>query len=312
MRENFFANKIDRSLEKKRHKGETYLRKSEEIIKEKSPAERINEEDFKDVYGEEEIKVDLEKISRMEEKHKDNQESNEFGKRYADVLETVITDAGEKNNWFGPDIKINRASKFDDYFNGTDLIFELGSPDNLLAVDLTYSKGWGEVSQKIRNVKETIDSEKLIDIKYFQSKTDNKKENKNKIPKVVVALSFEELTKIARLWSAESAPISEKAKEAHRKMLDESSVQVEILQQVISQLEVFINYSEQNNKEELVEKFSKILEKFKELSHSEKAEKINKKLIAKGLISENEDYKLGRTRELDSHLEREFFLGKAA
>lgn len=273
--EDYMHKNIDKAFKKERHKREDILKSSEKIIKNNDNFGSIKEDDFRDIYGDDEVDKDLEEVKNRKDKWEEEEnQDEEFSRRYSDVLETVLADLSNGEDWLGSDIKVSKASEFDDQINETDLIFELGGSDNVLGVQLTFAEMYGKVEDKVESVVEEVEKGSLSEIKYFESKfEEDKKEHLEKIPRVVVAVSFEDVTKLVQFW----AGYFEDGIESFKEALNNSPMQADILLQITEGLEAMTRLSRLEDKNDLVDIFSKRLDKIEKILDKEKFEELKTK-----------------------------------
>jgi hypothetical protein len=224
---------------------------------------KINMNDFGELYGEEKVKGDISRVSRIKEKFlKTNTPEEIEAKKMAIIFESVFNEHAELSNWLGENALIVPASEFDDIVNGVDMIAEFSeeerNPHHLgLGIDVTYGIF---LKKKLEKIKEKIDSGKLSEIKYFHSDSMGFTGKLSQVPRVVVSIKKETLKELVEL------------KETRKnKELANHFVQFQILEEVMKQLEVFKIYAERIGKNEIVKKLevtrgiiSKIYEEKKE------------------------------------------------
>lgn len=179
-----FDAKIDRSLQRDE------IDKNSEIILKNSTKKRIQENDFRDIFGAEDVAADKKLVARLEEKFHEQiehlspqeRENIKYGEKLGRVLEIIIAEEGEKYGWFGPDALTQPTSRYDDTVNNADLIVEFGSsfpptkneaPRRVaLSVDASRNQDFTVISQKFqRNIdKLTHQNGKTTpEIKYYES-----------------------------------------------------------------------------------------------------------------------------------------------
>ncbi|MEK7553130.1 MAG: hypothetical protein AAB504_00340, partial [Patescibacteria group bacterium] len=85
----------------------------------------IRPEDFIDLYGTKNVEEDIKYVKKMEEKFKqeDSPEKQEL-KKIASVLEAIIYEQAEVNDWLGSEATTIKSSRYDDIKNGVDSIVE--------------------------------------------------------------------------------------------------------------------------------------------------------------------------------------------
>lgn len=200
----------------------------------------INIEEFKDLYGEREIEKDLAYIASMEKLFQEQETTEDKEKKkIATIFEAIFYEQAEQNNWLGENVVIIKTSKFDDYKNKADGIVESReSPQNpfkkasylALAVDVKF--GSGDVSYKLKRIKDDIENGKLTQIKYFISEYMDIRGEIRNIPRVVVSASFPTVKELSEFW------INRKNKD-----LQTHFIQFQILQEMLYQLKTFERYA---------------------------------------------------------------------
>ncbi|MDD5606332.1 MAG: hypothetical protein PHN37_00470 [Candidatus Pacebacteria bacterium] len=144
---------------------------------------RIQEREFNDVFSEQEVKKDQEKVKELENKFSNNKDG--------ELLEVIKTLTFNKF-WFNHNLVSLRTSKFDDYCNGVDeIIFDLKTKQPLAAVDKTTNP-----LKKIEKIKEKIIQGSRI--KYgFILKENIEKQSLKDLPTFIISLTPEELIDLA-------------------------------------------------------------------------------------------------------------------
>lgn len=236
------VNNVNAVLDKAHKKAEGMFMSSE-----------IKIEDFKDLYGEREIEKDLTYIASMEKlfKEKETAEEKEI-KKIATVFEALFYEQAEQNNWLGENIVIIKTSSFDDIKNGADGIVESQeSPQSpfkkasylALAVDVKF--GSGDISYKLKRIKDDIENGRLTQIKYFVSEyMDMRGELKN-VPRVIVSASFPTVKELSELWI-----------NRNNKALQKHFIQFQIIDEMLYQLKMFEKYALSIGQKEIAEKYS--------------------------------------------------------
>lgn len=182
--------RLDSRLDRKRLQAETAA--NTELILKASRKPRIQEKNFEEVFGAEEVARDLAMLHRVEEKFKEQLEhlsrteadNVRQGEKLGHVLEVIISEAGEEYKWAGENAHFIRTSRFDDVINGVDLIIEFqpeeDRPDDAtphrvaLAVDATRNNDTSIIRQKVqRNIEKLmrVQGRRAPEVKYYQSPT---------------------------------------------------------------------------------------------------------------------------------------------
>ncbi len=201
---------------------------------------RIKEEDFSDVYSQEEIQKDLDYIKAKEDKNNNERDfDNSYKKEIANYLEGAIVDMINRGDWLGKNIKIVPASRHDDYRNGIDgvLITKKDEQEKYLGLgfDITFSSNPEILKAKLDRIKETIDQGYSPSLKYFRV-SENRKNKKFFVPKIIIGERLFSAEQLLMLWGGESNDKEEKLKN--------DPIQSKIILQSIFQLRYFSEYAE--------------------------------------------------------------------
>lgn len=195
------------------------------------------------------IAKDVEYVRQMEalftqEDKGDAQETRQLGL----ILEAIIHEQAELNNWLGEEVTTVKASRFDDIANGVDSIAEFNRDSGIsylaLAIDVTH----GDPSKKLEKIRHEINAERLSEIKYFASSDGTFQGSLKKVPRVIVGADRNTIIALAQLWT-----------ENKKTDLAKHSIQLQLLDEIILQLQTFIKYSEIKGKSNIVEIYRKQL-----------------------------------------------------
>lgn len=173
----------------------------------KSHEDRPDPYDFGDIYQKDEIRIDAQRVAakekliieNLEEKRAKNPketENEQTNAKLSDSMEILVANFGEMYDWFGGDAYTARTTKYDDYFNGVDLVLQFGAEDDPIAfsIDVTSDSDISAIDKKIDSCAEKAlsrDPEKR-QVKYFESPVDQDHQAiYNVIPLVV---GFENMT----------------------------------------------------------------------------------------------------------------------
>ena len=150
-----FENEVIRFTPKPIFKDEVFLdslKRKKEIIFMNRP----NEEDFIDIYGEEEILNDKKEISRIINTWKNSTEDELKAKEVSDAYEAMIADQIGKSEWFGKNCKSYPASIYDDIKNGIDVVSVFEDDEKLqylgLGTDVCFSSKKEELESKLDSI----------------------------------------------------------------------------------------------------------------------------------------------------------------
>ncbi len=210
----------------------------------------INPRDFIELYGKDNVERDLARA--------DNKEKgfvSEANKAYAEVLEGIMYDQIGRGDWFGKKASTIKSSKYDDLYNGCDLILELEDFAQTLShlslsIDVTF--GTMTEEKKFAAIKNNIDEDRLGKIKYFHSEHGGFRGELSKVPQVVIGVEKDLVIKLAGLWADETG-----LKTKSQAILKDHPVQRLILSELLLELNVFKNYAKNTGKKSLVPAFQK-------------------------------------------------------
>lgn len=200
---------------------------------------RPNELDFDDIYNEEEIENDLKEVVRLEKLWQDEMTFQEsYNNEVASLLEGVIVDQVESNNWLGEDTTMVPASRHDDVKNGVDgvAIFKENQKNKYLGlgVDVTFASNSEVLLKKMDSIKAIIRYGILSKLKYFRDlETGEHKELS--VPKIIIGARLSSAEKLVMLWGSKE--------EGKNKKLKEDPMQSKIILESLYQLKYFYEYA---------------------------------------------------------------------
>ena len=223
--------------------------------------DRINMDDFADLYDVAKDEEYVQKLEKIFEKENSPQEKE--NKKLATVLEAILHEQIEQNCYLGDDVKTVSTCKFDDIKNGVDQILEIGNEDKknaqhlAIAIDATFS---ADVYKKIKKIKEKIKSGKLAVIKYFKSDALHFRGEKGGIPEFVLGIDKKSLESVTQLWMN-----SENQKLYHHPL------HIMIFNEILKQAKYYQDYAEKIGQMEIAKKYNELYNIFSE-SKQEKEE----------------------------------------
>jgi len=249
---------IDRNREAKKREDSAHIFETSPIIRaayqkaHKVFAEdSIKPEEFEDIYGEDIIKRDKERVKELKTKFFEAGSA----KIAADILEAIILEQTELADWFGPNATTVKTNEFDDYVNGVDGVFEfnVNNPERpashmALAFDATFATKDGPIEKKMNRIRDEINRGQLATIKYFRSSDRRFHGKLSGVPRVIVGLEKDTIVELARLWVM-----------GEKKALAEHPAQRMILEQVKRQLQTFTEYAFNANRKDLERAFAEPL-----------------------------------------------------
>lgn len=159
--------------------------------------QKINEEDFVDIYGEEEIKKDKQRVEYIK-----NSKGFEKPTPEGIVLENLFCDLAEKYKWFGEGSRVVQLSEFDDKIASgahCDVVVEIPTQDEnvtRIGIDLTTAINPDTLSKKRTKCLDGIRSGKLFSVKYFKSEVNDYKGAIDDVPVFIAGINKESLNLI--------------------------------------------------------------------------------------------------------------------
>ncbi len=225
-------------------------------------AESIEPSQFEYLYGKEAIAVDEKYVEEKEREFKKsaNPEHERLAK-LATVFEAIVHDQVELNEWFGENVNTIKTSRFDDIRNGVDSVAEfregvVATSHLAFAIDVTFS---GDTEKKFERIREEIERGELARVKYFVSERTGFIGELRTVPRVVVGADVRTVKQLSELWL-----------ERDNKSLAKHPIQLQILEEISSQLEAFRNYAEKKGKDKLVLKYNDSIELIQKILEDKK------------------------------------------
>jgi len=248
----------ERSEKRKTLNNENYRHKVLKKAREATKIDRINPYNFINLYGQEAVAADLKWTRERQAYFQDhNSESEIWHKEVADILEAILHQQIEQNNYFGEHVWTIKTCDYDDYHNHIDSLLEIRHPERRfanysgLALDVTSASRLGALEKKIRRIFRCIQRGQLAKIKYFQSNFLNIRGEKSNIPLFVVGCDIHHTEELARLWDDGSEHI-----------LAQHPIQVALLDQITRQAKIYYDYAQRNNQTEVANQYQEILREF--------------------------------------------------
>ncbi len=197
---------------------------------------RPKEMDFIDIYPEAEILEDLEEIRKIEESF-DNNPEQKYKAELASLLEAVLADQIESNNWLGDNVEIVPASRYDDIKQGVDIVSIYRQEDEEeylgMAVDVAFANDKKNIISKLDNLKFSLKNAHIPKLKYFEDPQTGE-HRELLIPKVIIGTRQSSAEKLLRLWGGESKD--------RNKLLAGDTMQTKIILESLYQIDYFKNY----------------------------------------------------------------------
>lgn len=167
--------------------------------------DQIQVEDFVDVYGKKQIQEQAKEVERLRAIFDHRKESPEMAEvhQLGKILEAIVIEQIELNEWLGPNIDTQQTCEYDDYVNGIDFITEFNEDGALrhmgFAIDATHGKEQA-IRLKLEKIRSQLNKGELGEMTYFQTGDKSIQGKKRFIPKIVLALEKQHVIDIARLW----------------------------------------------------------------------------------------------------------------
>jgi hypothetical protein len=202
----------------------------------------VHEEDFIDLYGEGNVRRDLERVAEAEKifKQESTPQSDQL-RRYSTIFEWTLNERIELGDYFGSNAFTQRASRYDDIVNGVDTILEFrNNPDEAkqasyltLGIDDTFSTRREVQEKKLRRIKSKIDSGELTKVKYFSSDYMNFRGELKNVPLIVLGTELRTVAQLRDLMLSRD-----------NKSLDSHPIQHLLLHEAKTETGIFSRYAE--------------------------------------------------------------------
>ncbi|MCX6714217.1 MAG: hypothetical protein NTX72_00180 [Candidatus Uhrbacteria bacterium] len=160
---------------------------------------------FTSVYGKADVARDLRDVEDRKRKFTFKKDPvSEAGQRRGNVLEAILTEQIDLNQWFGEGVVTQHTSDFDDVFQGVDMIIKFpegeGTQPPPLLVDFTTTSSKDILLDKLSYIARDVRSGNLGKIKYDQSPDGKPLGALHRVPKILLVLDPLRLTDLARTW----------------------------------------------------------------------------------------------------------------
>lgn len=197
---------------------------------------------FSDVIAPEIIEGDLNALERREQSFQGASDIEKQFLAMADVLEAIIFEQVEKNQWLGPYADIIKTARFDDVMNGVDAVIEFAPEGDreraehlALAIDVTFS---GDVHRtKIDRVLAQIDAGSLAQVKYYDSPHEH---GSIEAVEIILGIDRKHLAILAEEWAESMDAKNSRALATH-------PVRDMIIIQALEQCKALAAYAEYKN-----------------------------------------------------------------
>ncbi|MFP4539769.1 MAG: hypothetical protein ACLFNN_02415 [Candidatus Paceibacterota bacterium] len=196
--------------------------------------------EFSDIYPPSIVAEDIRAVKDIEKKHLEHTERSAF-------LEAALGTELVEFDWFGTDAVAVPTSDFDDYFRGVDLVYEFdqgeGKKPTRLGIDVTTGKDGSSARVKRDKNFKRIREGKLSSLKYFKSSFPEDQPYKGSLtmlPKVIVGTDHEGVKDLAKKIHGYIKSQDKNEKQNSKNELEKHYIQIELLEEVCGQLELFI------------------------------------------------------------------------
>jgi len=178
--------------------------------------------------------------------------------KYATVLEAMIYEQIELNDWLGPETETKAPTEYDDFINKMDVIVEFKNSNLILALDTTLCRN-EKLEYKFLNIMDKISEGKLSEIKYYPGE-DTVGRRKN-APLAIIGADTRTIEELSELW------LNGKNKE-----LAAHPFSLQILEEIIFQLKAFAEFAELIKQNQIAQKYRQLLAKLEEIYQQKKTE----------------------------------------
>ncbi|MBC7766449.1 hypothetical protein H7Y21_00435 [Arenimonas sp.] len=165
---------------------------------------------------------------------------SEMSKKLADCLEGIILNV---KTWFGPTSQIYPTTRYDDYFNGVDLVAERMSGGALnhhgFALDITYA-GYTTILKKIERIANKLKKGELGNVDFFKSNDNRFMGQLGEVPLVVIGADGNTMRGLVNMFA-----------EGEDNKIEDHPVQFQIVEQVLIQCEFFIRLANEIQDKEI-------------------------------------------------------------
>jgi hypothetical protein len=265
--ERFLQQQAEKKENNQNFNNKHYLDELLEMAQKANEIDRIEHDDFIDLYGQEAVKTDTDWVEQQKDLHQQkNSPSEIWHKKVADILEAILHHQIEANNYFGGNVWTIKTCDYDDFRNHIDSILEIRHPDQKsanysgIALDVTSASQPSRLMNKVNRILSKIKQGKLAKIKYFQSDFLNIRGEKSNVPLFVIGCDLKHTEELAKLWYNDQ-----------QKTLAQHPIQVLLLKQITQQAQLYRDYAQQNNQPAIAEIYKQILDEFKTITTEREA-----------------------------------------
>lgn len=243
-----------------------------------------------DFYDKQQKESDMRLVEREEDSIRENDEKDPekaVQSQRAEIFEAIVEDQIVKSDWMGPDAGIIVPSRYDDIVNKIDGLVEFkdtaGATQLALGVDIT--QGALMMKHKFDKVKELIDRGELSTIKYFKSEQSGiVGQLTKKVPRVIIGANHTAMSDVAeqlltfklsqRLKKEDKSEAQHTRFLAARKALEQHTLQIKILREILAQLKAFKEYALSTGKPEIAAHYQAMRERISAIIVEKKSQGI--------------------------------------
>lgn len=292
--EDSIISRVDRGRERESAIINKAYERADKILKEATPspqsfANLYSKDDIAPLYSKDEIAHDLayvEDRKRRFEKVCAENPSLEITDKMSRILEAIMYEHTELSNWFGKDAKTYKTADFDDIANGVDLVTEFGgeagTPAHLaLGIDVTFTTRHQE--KKFDRIWDSIMSQKLSAVKYFQSE-DSGKRRLSGVPGVVIGIEKGRLEEIVSLWMQNK-----------KKELGNHPVRALLIEEIYEQLKRFRDVAEVFHKDSAFKAYERAFKTIQKIRGAQKPDlgELKNDAVYQAMMKELDKFKVG-------------------
>ncbi len=231
----------------------------------------VSMSEFIKIYGEDVIRSDKKKVDSLDDIfNRQKNENPELNLNYeeAEKAEKMIPEVMGKILGI-EDLESYKTSKYDDYINGVDGYTVLGDIGKVFAYALDYTvtvdDNENTLKKKIGKVKKNISEGHFTTIKYF--KTKDFMGTMENIPRLIAPFKIKDIKKIEQFYNNNNF-----------NNIEFDKISLKFIWYLLNQLEAFMDYAEENEKDDLFEKYDSIYESLSTIKNN-RQENIDKKVL---------------------------------
>jgi len=246
--------------------------KALKFLNEVSPRINPADEEFVNYYGEKNVEEDIEYVKKREKEFSNRIEDENYNKKLATIFEAIILEQIYFSEWLGEDTETYASSLFDDFAKGVDVIVEFNNNEDdsdflAFAVDATFES---DMSRKFKIIKNSIEKG-ISEVKYFSHNGEIGLKN---LPRFVVGADAKTINELVELWLSDD-----------KHAFGEHPIQIQILEEIISQAKFFKEYAIGVDRNEIASKYNEVGERLSGVLKKKEYE------ISRGNIDSDKVYK---------------------